>query len=113
MKRKIFLGSLILILFFLPTLIFSEAQPIQKGVSVTVTVPGAAPPPSGGVAPPLLPTKIVFEGKTSPNAFLTILKNKKVTATFLADDSGIFKRELTGLAEGKYVFEIISQDTKG
>jgi len=101
----------VLILFFFPVL--GLAQSVEKGVSVTVTVPSAVvPPPGGGVVYPP-PTNVIFEGRAYPKGFLTLFKNDKVAATFFAESSGLFKKELTGLTGGTYTFGIFAEDTEG
>lgn len=81
------------------------------GITVTVTVPGAPllPPPSA----PLLLAEVIFKGRAYPNAFLTILKNGRVAATFFAKPSGLFEKKLTGIWEGTYNFGIWAEDTEG
>jgi hypothetical protein len=36
-----------------------------------------------------------------------------VAATFFAENSGLFKKELTGISEGRYAFGIFAEDTEG
>jgi len=102
---------LVLILIFFPTLGFAQLPPVESQISVTVTIPTPLPPP--GIPTPLpLPTKVIFEGMAYPKAFLTLLKNGRVTATFFAETSGLFKRELTGITGGTYTFGIFAEDTE-
>ena len=84
---------------------------IESGLSVTVTVPGLQPSAPGGGA--VLPATVIFEGRAYPKAFLTLLKNDKVAATFFAENSGLFKKELTGMSGGTYNFGIFAEDTEG
>jgi len=109
MERQWIFG-LIIILFFSPVLGF--ASPIEEGVSITITVPGppSIRPPTGG-AP--LPANVIFEGRAYPKAFLTLLKDDKVAATFFAENSGLFKKELTGISGGTYTFGIFAEDIEG
>lgn len=102
--------GLIIILFFSPVL--GLAQSVEEGVSVTITVPELpiVQPPAGG-AP--APANVIFEGRAYPKAFLTLLKNDRVAATFFAENSGLFKKELTGISEGRYTFGIFAEDTEG
>jgi len=44
---------------------------------------------------------------------LTLLKDEKVAATFFAENSGLFKKELTGVSGGRYTFGIFAEDTEG
>jgi len=112
--RNLFVFSLAGILFFFLSFEFAQAQSIEKGVSVTVTVPEAQPiPPVVGGGAPLIPARVIFKGKAYPKAFLFLLVNQKVTATFFADSTGFFKKELTGLSGGKYTFGIFAEDTEG
>lgn len=101
------------ILFFFPILGFAQAPPVEKGISITVEVPGVPPPPTGGGAVPPAPAKVIFKGRAYPEAFLTLLKNDKVAATFFAESSGLFEKELTGITGGVYTFGIFAEDTEG
>jgi len=56
---------------------------------------------------------VIFQGRAYPDAFLTLLKNGAVAATFQAAPSGIFEQVLTGVRVGTYVFEILAEDTEG
>lgn len=110
----LFLG---IALLFFPFSLFSQTSTVTSTVNISViaTVPGEIPPPpppTGVISAPL-PTKIVFEGKAFPSAYLTLLKNGEVAATFLARSSGLFEKELTGLRGGKYNFSIFAEDTEG
>jgi len=107
---KVYLFLLVIILLSLPILGF--AQPIQEGVSVTITIPGppSIRPPTGGGP---LPANVIFEGRAYPKAFLTLLKDDKVAATFFAENSGLFKQELTGISGGTYTFGIFAEDIEG
>ena len=111
MKDRLVL-ILVVILFFFPVFGFTQAPPVERGVSVTVTVPGPPPPPDGG-GPPMALTRVIFEGRAYPRAFLTLLKIGKVAATFFAESLGSFKKELTGISGGIYTFGIFAEDTKG
>lgn len=89
-------------------------------ISVTAQVGEVSPPPPVEEVPglpsiplPLPPAKIIFEGMAYPNAFLTILKDNKVAATFKAKSSGLFEKTLTGIREGTYAFGIWAEDTEG
>jgi hypothetical protein len=108
--KDCFLLLLIGLLVFFP--ILGLAQSVEKGVSVTVTIPGLpiVQPPTGG-AP--APANVIFEGRAYPKAFLTLLKDDKVAATFFAENSGLFKKELTGVSGGTYSFGIFAEDTEG
>jgi len=94
---------------------------IQGSISITVTVPETEEEeeePSGnggggGGAPLLEPGKVVFQGRAYPQAFLTLFKNGAVAATFAAENSGLFEKELTGISAGRYTFGIFAEDTEG
>lgn len=79
----------------------------QIGPLVTATVEMAGG--GGGVGE----TKVIFEGRAYPKAFITLLKDGKVAATFFAESSGLFRKELTGLAGGTYSFGIFAEDSEG
>jgi len=106
-----FLISIFVITFiFFPVFGFSQTSTVNISVNANVGGGVPPPPPPGGGVPVL--TKVVFEGRAYPNAFLTILKNGVVAATFLAENSGLFKKELTGLRGGTYTFGIFAEDTE-
>ncbi len=112
--RELGILLLVTILFFFPVLGYSQAPPVEEGVSISATIEGEAPPsPPGGGAIYIPPTKVVFEGRAYPAAILTLLKNDRVTATFSAESSGLFKKELSGVPEGTYTFGIWAEDTEG
>jgi len=112
---KFLLLLLVTILLFLPVFGFSQIQTSTIEISVTAPVgiePAAPPPlPPGGPPPPI--AKVVFKGKAYPDAFLTILMNGVTAATFFADSSGFFKKELTGIIGNRYDFEIFAEDAEG
>lgn len=90
---------------------------IQGSISITVTVPETEeeeePTPGGGGGGAAKGvTNVVFTGRAYPKAFLTLLKNEKVAATFSAENSGLFRKELTGVSGGVYTFGIFAEDTK-
>ena len=88
---------------------------VEQGLTITVTVPEGEEPeePGGGGGGGEAPTSVVFKGRAYPKAFLTILRNGKVTATFLATESGSFTRTITGISGGVYTFGIFGEDTDG
>ena len=106
-----------IILFCFPALGYCQTPTVNISVSAEVAgevIPPPPPPPGGGgVVPPSPPAKVVFEGRAYPNAFLTIFKNNVVTATFFAEESGLFTKELTGVQGGVYNFGILAEDTEG
>ena len=112
-KREKFLIT-ILVIIFISFPVFGYCQPpesqVQISVSAQVGPPPPPPPPGGGGAP--VPTKVIFEGRAYPKAFLTLLKDGKVVATFFAESSGLFEKELTGLRGGTYTFGIFAEDTE-
>lgn len=104
-----------IVLVFFPVFGYSQPPPesqVQISVSAQVGEEVSPPPPSGGGGAPA-PTKVVFEGRAYPGAFLAILKNGVVAATFFAESSGLFEKELTGLRGGTYTFGIWAEDTEG
>jgi len=91
---------------------------IQQGLTITVTVPEGEEEPEepgngGGGGGEEAPTSVVFKGRAYPKAFLTILRNYSVTATFLAQSSGSFTKTITGISGGVYTFGIFAEDTDG
>ena len=112
---KYFLISLVCFaLVLLPILVLAQAVTTTDslGISVTIGEPEFEPPEPSYPWGPGLAT-VIFKGKAYPYAFLTILKNGKVAATFSAEDSGLFEAKLTGLEGGRYVFSVWAEDTKG
>jgi hypothetical protein len=119
--RRFFIILLSLILIFSPLLILASQNEIQISVegrvsgtsSAATTTPTPTPSPGGGgfYIPP--ETKVVFKGRAYPLAYLTILKNEAAVATFQVGDSGLFERELAGLAGGNYTFGILAEDIQG
>ncbi|MBU2577444.1 hypothetical protein KKA69_01275 [Patescibacteria group bacterium] len=102
------------ILFFGIIFLLIPLNAFSIEITITATVPSPSQLPGGGVpAPPPAPTRVIFEGRAYPEAFLTLLKDGKVAATFFAESSGLFKKELTGIPEGTYTFGIWAEDTEG
>jgi hypothetical protein len=112
--KKSLILFLITTLLSLPIFGFSQTSTVEISVIAPVgfeLIPLPPPLPPGG--PPLPIAEVVFEGKAYPDAFLTILRNKATAATFFADSSGFFKKELTGIIGDRYNFEIFAEDTEG
>jgi len=113
--NKYFIVFFCIGLVFFPNLGYCQTSQVNISISAQVGVPSPVPsPPSGGgITPPFpSPAKVVFEGRAYPNAFLTVLKNGVVAATFFADSSGLFKKELTGIRGGTYTFSVFAEDTE-
>ncbi len=110
-------SALILPLFF----VSASQSEIQISVSAAVrgtstpatsTPPGPEPEPGptspgpwgGGGGGSYIPpeTSIIFKGKAYPSAYLNISKNEVAVATFRADSSGLFEREISGLAGDQF-----------
>jgi len=89
--------------FFLCSQAGAQPPPVQKGITITAKVPSPPPPYA----------TVIFNGKAYPKAFITILKNGSVVATFLAQQSGYFSRTITGLSTGIYTFSIWAEDSEG
>jgi len=117
-----------ILILFLAILIFSpiltNAQQINISVGAQVSGPTPTPtatptppppPPPGGGGPVYIPaeTKVIFKGRAYPLAVLTLLKNNTVISTFGAESSGLFEREIRGIAPGTYNFSIFAEDTEG
>jgi hypothetical protein len=85
---------------------------ITSGVAISATVSAGGGGVGGGGGGGGT-ANIIFEGRAYPRAFITLLKNGVVTATFFAENSGLFKKELTGISGGTYNFVIFAEDTEG
>lgn len=105
---------LVFILFFLPIFGLAQPPPVERGVNVSVTIEEVTPPQLPGVGIPLSPltATAVFKGKAYPDAFITILKDGRVTATLKAERTGFFSKTLTGLVPKLYTFGIWAEDIK-
>ena len=94
---------------------------IGPGIGVTVTVPGPPPPPPppppGLPGPPPPPpaeyATVIFQGKASPGAYVTILRDGRVAATLTADPLANFSATLTGIPAGIWTFGIWAEDKEG
>jgi len=104
-----------IVLLFFPALALGQAATTTESLNISVTIIREVPPipPPPGVPWPPAPTEVIFEGKTYPKAFLTLLKNDKVAATFLAQSSGLFSTKITGIKGGTYTFGLWAEDIKG
>lgn len=110
-----------IILIFFPVLGYSQNS--ESYISISAEVQGQAvlpppppeqlPPGAPAIIPPFPPAKVIFEGRAYPDAFLTLLKNGMVAATFFAESSGLFAKEITGFPGGNYAFGIWAEDTEG
>lgn len=89
--------------------------PLQQnfGGILEFTTGAAPPPPPPGGWLVLQPAEIVFRGRASPEAFLTVFKDGQVAATFFAEPSGLFRKKLTGVSRGNYTFGIQAEDSEG
>jgi len=102
-----------IILFCFPASGYCDTSIVDiVDISVSAEVPSEEPPPpgGGGGAPP---ANVIFKGRAYPNAYLTIFKDEVVAATFFAESSGLFEKELTGVRGGVYDFGISAEDNRG
>lgn len=115
--KVLFPFLLLIILIFFPFFTFADITD-QVQISAEAYV-GVEPP-----LPPLPPAplveiyvspwaRVIFKGRAYPLALLTLLKDDKVAATFFAEPSGLFERELTGLPGRTYTFSIFAEDSEG
>jgi len=115
MKELPFVLLITISFLVFPILVFGQAATTTESLNISVIIGEEIIPPPipPGYPWPPSPTKVIFQGRAYPSAFLTLLKNGKVAATFVAENSGTFKTELTGLAGGDYIFGIWAEDTEG
>ena len=99
--------------------------PQQEGIGVSITIEaGALPPPvpegpriSGGAAEGVVrvipvPATVVFKGYSYPEALVTFVKNGAIIGNTLADNDGVFKKEI-GADPGIFTFGIWARDQLG
>ena len=87
--------ALFLYIFF-PVIV--HAAPSNYNVGVSVSVP---------------PTTVVFNGYTSPSAFVYVEQNGSVLATGSASDTGSFHISIEYISSGIENYQLYSQDTEG
>ncbi|MBD3208322.1 MAG: hypothetical protein GF370_02635 [Candidatus Nealsonbacteria bacterium] len=89
-----------------------KAENIDISIETIVGEPSPPPvtPPENVTVPPYRLSSVILRGRTSPSAFLTILKAGQVAGTLLANDSGLFTKEISGLEGGDYEFAIWAED---
>ena len=110
---SLFLGGIVLFCF--PASGYCVTSTVDISVSAEVTSEEPPSPPGGGgggVVPPSPPANVIFKGRAYPNAALTIFKDEVVAATFFAESSGLFEKELTGVRGGVYNFGISAEDNR-
>jgi len=126
-QRKIlilFFGSFLAFFVFFPDVVFGQDSQVNVSVQANIQAWQATStppnPPGGGggggggvVVPPSPSAKVIFIGRAYPNAIITLLRNDAVAATFLADGSGSFRREVTGIPGGNHNFGFWAQDSEG
>jgi len=110
-KRPCLILTLVLCVAFLIGGVI-RAENIDISIEAIVGEPSPPPvtPPENVTVPPYRLSSVILRGRTSPGAFLTILKGGQVAGTLLADDSGIFAKEISGLEGGDYEFAIWAED---
>lgn len=119
---RIFLGFLLISFFSFPLAGVSAQDPqvnisVQAGIQNWQTTSTPPSPPGGGgggVVVPEIPTaKAVFVGRAYPKALITLLRNNAVAATFFAEESGVFRKEISGIPGGNQSFGLWAQDSEG
>lgn len=63
--------------------------------------------------PPSKATKVIIQGKSYPNALITILKDGKVFTAKKADSSANFQSEITNIVPGVWTFSVWAEDKQG
>ena len=117
-NSKLLIFALVAVWAFWALSSFSQSpQESQILIETVVGYPTPAEPTeplefisSGGFLPL---TKIIFKGKAYPHAFLTLLKNDSVVATFFADNLGLFEKDINLWNGGTYDFAIFAEDSRG
>lgn len=71
------------------------------------------PFPAGGWLPPPQETKLILQGKASPQAEVAFLQDGQLLLNAFADYQGDFKIELTDLTTGQYNFGLWAKDKAG
>ncbi|MDD4624844.1 MAG: dockerin type I repeat-containing protein [Candidatus Paceibacterota bacterium] len=111
----------VLFLFVPPHNVLAEEPQVNISVQASVqdwqaTTTPPLPPGGGGggVVIPEVPTaKVIFIGRAYPNALVTLLKNETVAATFFAESSGVFRKEISAVSGGNQTFGLWAQDSDG
>jgi len=115
MKNLLIIIFVLFFFFISSQPIFSAAPPVTRNISVSVEVLGTVViPPGGGGAfiPSKPPSTVIFKGMAYPGAFITLLKNSKVTSTTTSNSNGDFILNLTGISPGTWNFSIFAEDTE-
>lgn len=74
---------------------------------------GTCPSGGGGALRPPVTTKVILQGKVSPAAYLTILKDGQVLVNTQADSQANFRVEISNISGGVYTFGIWAEDKNG
>ena len=74
---------------------------------------GTCPGGGGGVSRPPVTTKVILQGKASPVAYLTVLKDGQVLVNTQADSQANFRVEISNITGGVYTFGIWAEDKNG
>lgn len=92
---------------------FSTIIPSSSGAaaSAPAATPAVVPPVTATTTPGK--TEVIFNGKTSPNAKLTLLKDGAAVGSFTASESGEFIINLPNVDVGRYNFVLYGDDSKG
>ena len=75
--------------------------------------PGGGGGGGGPAIPPTGATKVVLQGKASPAAYLTVLKDGQVLVNTQANSQGDFKVEISNISAGIYTFGVWAEDRNG
>jgi len=95
----------------------AQPGPETETVGISITVPGEPdiPPGAGTIPyiPPAEPGDVILEGKAYPRAFMTVLQDGAVVATFSAGNDALFSRRVSNVAVGQHTFSVYAIDSEG
>ncbi len=102
--------------------VLASPPPVQEGTGVSITIGGAPPPPPTPVSPigggpgmvhvSNTMAQVSISGYAYPDSMVTISMNGVVVGTTVADQSGLFSKDLS-VASGEDTFSVWGADSFG